>query len=274
MARYGFAYFDSGVRFDSEDAPSGSSMRDLASFLRNPFDDPKISAIRLIAFTTDHLQRMSANNESGELTARITATTSALGQVEDLSTDDQVHLGIRKARKQMKADFREQTLRSAVERIEAGLIAAYSSTSRVLAEALPKGRTIFNTCRDDELEIHLKVLHTAVTAHAVDLAPAIVTLAATLKTDWAAIHSASESSGGAKTTTEQGKRLARENLQLMLFLNLLKLSEMFARQPEKLSLYMQQHLLEAPSSSDEEAAPPAHPLRPHRRRRKLGLMSG
>lgn len=64
MARYGFAYFDSGVRFDSEDAPSGSSMRDLASFLRNPFDDPKISAIRLIAFTTDHLQRMSANNET------------------------------------------------------------------------------------------------------------------------------------------------------------------------------------------------------------------
>ena len=36
---------------------------------------PGISKAELLAFTTDHLQRMIANNESGELTARITATT-------------------------------------------------------------------------------------------------------------------------------------------------------------------------------------------------------
>ncbi len=38
----------------------------------------------------------------------------------------------------------------------------------------------------------------------------------------------------------------------MLFLNLLKLAEMFARQPEKLALYMKQSLLEAPSHGEEE----------------------
>lgn len=257
MARFGFAFFDSGVRFDSVDAQPNSSMRDLTTFLKNPFDDPKISTVRLIVFTTDHLQRLSANNASGELTARITATTSAFGLVEDCCTDDQARLGIRKARKQAKDDFREKTIPPAVERIEAGLIAAYSSASTVLIEALPHGRTIFSTCRDDEVERHLQTLLTVVTAHAADLVPAIVTLATTLKHDWVAIHTASESSSGAKTTTEEGKRLARENLQLMLFLNLLKLSEMFARQPEKLSLYMQQHLLEIPGSGDDEEAPPA-----------------
>ena len=263
MARFGFAHFDSGVRFDSPDAPPHSSMRDLTSFLRNPFDDAKISIIRLIAFTTDHLQRMSANNASGELSARITATTSALGQVEDCSSDDQVRLGLRKARIQAKADFRAQTVPPAVERIEAGLIAAYSSDSPVLLEALPKGRTIFATCRDDELEMHLQTLHTAVTAHAADLVPAIVTLATHLKNDWTAIHAASDSSTGAKTTTEQGKRLARENLQLVLFLNLLKLAEMFPREPDRLSLYMQQHLLEIPTSADDEATPPTPPAPPN-----------
>ena len=45
-----------------------------------------------------------------------------------------------------------------------------------------------------------------------------------------------------------------------LFLNLIKLMEMFPRQPEKLSLYMQQHLLENPSSPDEPEPPPAPPL--------------
>ncbi len=231
-------------------------MRDLTSFLKNPFDDLKISITRLIVFTTDHLQRMSANNASGELTARITATTSAFGLVEECTSDDQIRLGIRMARKQAKTDFRKQTLPPAVERIEAGLIAAYSSSSPLLIEALPHGRNIFNTCRDDEVKTHLETLITVVTAHAADFAPAIVTLATTLKSDWLAIHAASESATGAKTTTEEGKRLARENLQLMLFLTLLKLGAMFPRQPEKLSLYMQQHLLEVPGSS-EEAPPPA-----------------
>jgi len=46
--------------------------------------------------------------------------------------------------------------------------------------------------------------------------PAIVTLATKLKTDWAAIHAASECSAGAKTTTEQGKRLAREKVASIL----------------------------------------------------------
>jgi hypothetical protein len=45
----------------------------------------------------------------------------------------------------------------------------------------------------------------------------------------------------------------------MLFLNLNKLGEMFPRQPEKLSLYMQQHLLENRSSGEEEEEEPPTP---------------
>lgn len=232
-------------------------MRDLTSFLRNPFDDPKISLPRLIAFSTDHLQRLSANNSGGEFAAFIAATSSALAQMEDSWTDDQGRLGIRMARKQAKRDFRQKTVPPSVERIEAAFIAAYTSSSPVLLEALPNGRTVFATCRDDELDIHLQTLLTVVNAHTADLPPAIVTLAATLRSNWLAVHSASESSTGAKTTTEQGKQLARENLQLMLFRNLLKLADLHPRQPEKLSLYMQQHLLEIPASGSDEEAPPA-----------------
>lgn len=49
---------------------------------------------------------------------------------------------------------------------------------------------------------------------------------------------------GAKTTTEEGKKMARENLQRMLFLNLLKLTEMFPRQLWQTALHVQQSLLE------------------------------
>lgn len=259
MARWNFAFFDSGARFDSVDAQPGSHMRNLASFLRNPFDDPAIGTARLIAFTTDHIQRMSANNPSGELTGRITPTSSALAQVEDCITDDQGRLGLRKARKQVKDDFRD-SIPPGVERVEAGFISALGGSSPVILEALPQGRTVFSTCRDDEVTTHLQTLVNAVNAHAADLAPAIVTLAGQLLTGWSTAYAASEASSGAKTTSEEGKRLARENLQLMLYLNLVKLMEMFPRQPEKLTLYMQQHLLQVPGGEDEET--PSTPVIP------------
>jgi hypothetical protein len=88
--------------------------------------------------------------------------------------------------------------------------------------------------------------------------PSPLPQATNLKNNWATIYAASEASTGGKTTTQEGKNLARENLQLMLFLCLLKLAEMFPRQPEKLALYMQQHLLENPSSP-EEPEPPVPP---------------
>ena len=43
---------------------------------------------------------------------------------------------------------------------------------------------------------------------------------------------------------EQSKRYARENLQLMLFLNLLKIAYVYPRQPDKLDLCMQESLQE------------------------------
>lgn len=58
---------------------------------------------------------------------------------------------------------------------------------------------------------------------------------------------------------QKGKKLARENLQLMLYLNLVKLMEMFPSQPEKLALYMMQHLLENPESPEEPEPPPTPP---------------
>lgn len=48
----------------------------------------------------------------------------------------------------------------------------------------------------------------------------------------------------------------------MLFLNLLKLAEMFPRQPENLALYIQQSLLEVPPEEEEEEEEPEPPQPP------------
>ena len=125
-------------------------------------------------------------------------------------------------------------------------------------EALPNGRSVFGSCRDDQLAIHLNTLHAAVTAHAADLAPAIVTLTNNLQAQWNSILNACQETTGDKTSTQEGKKQARYNLQLMLFLNLNNLGEMFPRQPEKLPLYMQEHLLrDRVSGGGDEEEPPA-----------------
>ena len=258
MAHWNFAHWDSGVRYDSPDATSKHTMRDLTYYLGNPFDDRGISIDELLAFSTDHLQRMIANNTGGELTDRITATDSALTLVADCFTDDQTKLGLRKARKQAKDTFRAD-LPGAVAKICAAVVAQYGDGSPEVVECCPQGRTVFSSCRDDQVQNHLQTLVNGVTAHEPDLGAPLVAQATALKDNWMTVYNASESATGAKTTTQEEKRMARENLQLMLFLNLLKLAEMFPRQPEKLPMYMQQHLLENPQESapEPEPEPPA-----------------
>ena len=258
MARFDFAFFDSGARWDAPDAHP-TTMRTLSRFLENPFDDDKISLAELLSFSTDHLQRMIANNAGGELAGRITATTSALDLVANCATDDETKLALRKARKQAKDAFRAG-LADKVAKIAGAVTAKYGQDSPEMTECFPLGRTVFSSSTDDQLKNHLQTLLNGVTAHAADLGAPLEAEAAALLAGWMAAYSASEAATGAKTTTQEGKKLARENLQLMLMLNLLKVAEMFARQPEKLALYMQQSLLEDHPQQPAPPAPPAPPV--------------
>lgn len=226
----------------------------LHRFLQNPFDDRSISMDELIAFTTDHLQRMVANNPGALFNARITATTAKLQAVESCLTDDHVKLGLRKGKKLVKDTFRK-SLPANVEKIWAAVVAKYGSRGAELKECFPSGRKAFTHCGDDRLENHLQTLVAGVTARQADLGAALVNDAAGLLSSWLAVYTASESSTAAKTVTQEGKRVARENLQLELLLNLLEIARAFPRQPEKLSLYMRQSLLEDhPAEKPEPAA--------------------
>lgn len=174
----------------------------------------------------------------------------------DCVTDDQTRLGIRKSRKQSKDEFRDN-LPAAVAKLLAAVEAEFGPGSPQVVECVPSGRTVFGICRDDELGGHLQTLINGITAHQAQLGAPLVTRATNLKATWILAYQASETSSGAKATSEQGKRLARENLALMLYLNLVKLMEMFPRQPEKCAIYMQQSLLEVPGGEDDDEPPPA-----------------
>jgi hypothetical protein len=231
-------------------------MRKLSRFFENPFTDDGISLAEELAFTTNHLARMIANNPNSELDARITATTSSLTLVQNCATDDATKLAIRKARVKAKDDFRA-VLSIEIGKVYGQVIGRYGEDAPEVVECFPEGRSIFSRCTDDTLATKLQATINGVTAHQADLGAPLVAQATAIKTAWMAVYSSTDTATANVTTTQEGKAMARANLQLMLFLNLVKLMEMFPGQPEKCDLYMQQSLLEDHPQQEEE--PPAPP---------------
>jgi hypothetical protein len=229
-------------------------MKNLRYFFENPFAAVRFGLDKLLAFATDHLQKMIANNPGGIFTARIVATTAALTLVQNSATSDETKLGIRKARKIAKDTFRE-TLPGNIAKIAGAVSAKYGVKSPDMAECFPLGRKVFSACTDDKLANHLQTLLNGLTARQAALGTPVVTDATALLAAWNAVYTPSESSSGAKTTTEADKRAAREALQLELFKNLLTLALTFPGKPEQLDVYMQQSLLENHPAGPTPPAP-------------------
>ena len=180
---------DSGLFMDEPDLPviiKPTHMRDLHIWPTNPFDDSKISMAELLAFTSDHLQRMIAN-PLPVLAARITATQTALNGVSDAFTDDESTLGLRKARKQAKKDYRTALI-PRVGAIAIKVQAQFGEGAAEFVECFPHGRTIFSSCTDDEVTNNLDILIAGVTAHTPPLAAQVVTDATAIKTGWMAVY--------------------------------------------------------------------------------------
>jgi hypothetical protein len=76
-----------------------------------------------------------------------------------------------------------------------------------------------------------------VTNHQAQLDAQVVPDATALLAGWNAVYAPSETSSGAKTTTQAAKNAARLALQLELFKNLLTIALNFPRQPDQLDIY-------------------------------------
>ena len=228
-------------------------MRKLTRYFDNPFDAPSISLAELMAFSTDHLGRLRAHNKDGSWDERIAATVGALEEARAGFTQDQSQLGRRKGAKSRKEAFRA-ALPAAVARIYSGVLVAFGAEAPQLAQCFPRGRKIFSDCRDDQLTILLEALRRVVQSLEAELmavlgaemGAALVARATALKEEWQSVYAASESASGAKSATQAEKRRSRQALQLALYVNLAVLMQRYPGQPEKLRIYMQQHLLENP----------------------------
>jgi hypothetical protein len=234
-------------------------MKDLRNYLSNPFNDSHISMAQLLAFSTDHVERMTANDPGGLFTARVAATTAALDSVHTAFSDDDTKLGVRKASKMAKNSFRA-ALPQSIGKLAVSVEGKFGEGSPEFVKCFPRGRRVFSASPDDELADHLQTLSNGITSLQPTLGAQTVTDAKALLTDWNTVYAPSETSTGAKTTTQQAKAAARAALQEELFTNLLTIALNHRSQPAKLDVMMQPSLLginhtPAPVPAPEPAAP-------------------
>ena len=217
-------------------------MKNLQIFFKNPFAGRRGGLNQLLAFTTDHLQRLKVNNGGGEWSARLAATEAALAGVSDSYVADNSRLGQRKSSKQMKRAFRA-ALRGRVSPLHLAVQAKYGERAPEVWSCFPQGRQGLARCADDGLSNRLAALVTALTARTADLGPGPAAAAQALLAEWEPVYAASEAASGAKARTQSEQRAARAVLERELFLNLLALAQAFPGEPAKLAAFMQPSLL-------------------------------
>lgn len=228
---------------------------DLHKYLTNPFNNPNFGMDKLVAFGTDHLARLIANNPAAVFAARVTATTTALAGVGGAFTDDKTKLALRKSKKQAKDAFRA-ALPAAIVKIYGAVESQFGDNAAQLTECFPQGRTVFSNCTDGAMAEELQTLINGVTDNQTQLGAPVVASATALLTNWNAVYQTSETSTGNKATTQLAKNAARAALQLELFKNLLTLALNFPDQPAQLDVYMQESLL-SPHTQTATAPAPA-----------------
>lgn len=217
-------------------------MLELHKYLSNPFNDPRLAMNELIAFSTDHLSRLTVNNPGAVFASRITATTAALTGVEGSYTDDQTALALRKSKKRVKDNFRE-ALPGSIGKIHGAVTAQYGVDGVEVTEIFPKGRSVFNRAPDGALAEELQTMANGLTAHQADLGAPVVASGTGLVSGWQAVFQTSVDSTGNKAKSTGDKQMARAALQLELFKNLLTIALNFPDQPGQLDAYMQGNLL-------------------------------
>ncbi len=221
-------------------------MRILAYYFMNPFLLARLGIAVLIAFTTDLIQRMIANNPEGKLDERIDAVSAALAQLRTEFVDDGIQLGLRKGVKLEKRLFRSE-LADKVRPVYNAVWESFGEPSPEMEAVFPKGKAVWYYVRDDQVEDYLNIMVSGVAQYEPTLGADVLAEAESVRDEWVDLYEASETATGDKTATESEKREARENLEVELFKTIATLMLLFPRDPERFALYMQQHLLDGQS---------------------------
>ncbi len=144
----------------------------ISRFFENLFDDRQISVGELMNFSSDHIERIRANDPTGvfgEILSQTETKHDALeAAVNALGTDTSQREGRTKDMNEVVADFKKK-----VSKVEGLISYTFGRQSGTYQEFYPKGITEYTHMTIEDAEILIKRFSTAVDNHASELPPVV-----------------------------------------------------------------------------------------------------
>jgi hypothetical protein len=231
-------------------------MLDLNRYLRNPFDDERISIDELVAFTADHLGKLTGQNPGGLFNDAITATDALFTTLSGSVSSEATAGAIRQARTSATGAKRDAILEK-LSQLEGLIHARFPRGSATYVELLPAGLGEFRNAGLDGFNTKLVSLLARLAPYAATIGAADVAALTTLQGEWATLRGEQLTKKGASTDAAATRREAADALRGQLFDNLLVIARLENGHPENIGLYMQQSLLEDDTPAPE---PPVTPV--------------
>ena len=198
-------------------------MKDPISWFKNLYYDKKISLTQESRYAAEQYRRIVSSSPDPALQACVVSGLAALSAVENATTDILEKLGLQKTRTRTKIAFRK-ALPISLARIYSAAVIAFGPNGVELITIFPQGREIFGTCRDEQLNNHLRQLAASLLPFAEQLGQPPITLANGLASTWDTLFQAQGVAKDAKELTDTEIRALRKTLKDELYRTLLNLA--------------------------------------------------
>jgi hypothetical protein len=228
-------------------------MRNLESFILNPFSDPKISLTLKKKFGEDGIQRIAVQNTDnrfdGLINDTIAAQTNLFGAITTVGTIS----AIQQARTQSVNNIINR-FKARNSRFNAFLVANAVDKLPVYQEFFPAGISAFTReVTKGTVEQRMKELVTAITANtAIAGGPAVLAEYQDFLTSYNTARGSQLGKISELSSSRENSKQAEASWDDQMFSNLLIFANLHRGHPEKLVLYMNQTILRSQQSADSD----------------------
>ncbi len=231
-------------------------MMDLVKFFKIPFDTDKISDDNLKKFSNDHIQRIVANNDSGQYDEMrdntITAYTDYFGAITDEYTAIAIRQSLTITTDNIIADFK-----ASISQKEGLIKSIWGVKAPEYQEFFPYGVNEYHQASKANIETLMNNMADAASTHQAELGVDFVNLFTDYKDKYKISREAQLEKKGVISEDKTSTSEKRDVLEIQLYINLLTLAIEFPGNPDRGMDFFDQQI-----------------VRKKKRKIKTGILSG
>ncbi len=231
-------------------------MEKFNAFFANPFEDLRITDLRLKNFTDDHIQKMTAANTGTRFTTYISATQTALAAFVLTLVGEESHVAARMSRTENVTAILKQ-FKKLVRTKEPVIRAAFESQPTIITEFFPNGKTEYGRATVGNASILMERLVGVITARAAALPTGFVTQFNDIKTQFNTARTEQQDEKGHVSNVKAISSAERTNLVKQLYKNLVNIAAICIANPAEGAALFDDSLLYGRHSKKVVAPPPA-----------------